>query len=127
VAVDEVERRFGTICVNQDIPHEKIPVTKPSVMHMPNKVSKSPIDEKQLILLQLSLDSKIEKTVTTLNPLGNKKLPLQKAKNPILCCYERTNRRKASFSQFDKIMIFPDAWSISPRTCRTEGISDAFF
>jgi hypothetical protein len=69
-------------------------------MHIPNKVSKSPIDEKQLILLQLSLDSKIEKTATTHNPLGNKELPLQKAKNPILCCNKRSHSRVAFFSQF---------------------------
>ena len=45
-------------------------------MHTTHKVTKSPIDEQQLSLLQLSLDSKIEKTVTTLNSLGNKELPL---------------------------------------------------
>jgi len=71
------------------------------------------------------MDSQIEKTATTHNPLGNKKLPFQKAENPLLCCDKGPHSRKAPFSQFEKIMIFPDTWSISPRTCGTEGIFES--
>ena len=114
VAVDEVKRRFGTIYANEDVPHEKIPMKKASVMHASHKVAKSPIDGKQLILIQFSLDSKIEKTVTVYNALGDKELPLQEAKDPILCGDKGTHSGEALFSQLEEIMKFPDAWSVSP-------------
>jgi hypothetical protein len=114
VAVDEVKRRFGSISINEDIPHEKIPVTKACVMHTSYKVAQPPIDGEQLILFQLSLDSKIKKTVTVYNTLGDKELTLQEAKDPILCGDEGTHSGEPSFSQLEKIMKFPDAWSTSP-------------
>ena len=97
-AVDKVERRFGIIYTNEDVPHEKIPVTKASVMHTSHKEAKSPIDGKQLMLLQLSLDSKIKKTGTVYNTLSDKELMLQEAKNPLLSSNEGTHSGEASFS-----------------------------
>ena len=117
VAVDEVKRGFGTISTNEDVPHEKIPVTKACVMHASYKVAQSPIDGKQLILFQPFLDSKIKKTVTVDNTLGDKELSLQEAKDPILCGDEGTHSGEAPFSQLEKIMKFPDAWSTSPGSC----------
>ena len=114
VAVDEVKRRFGTSATNEDVPHEKIPVTKASVMHASYKVAQSPIDGKQLILFQLFLDSKIKKTVTVYNTLSDKELVFQEAKDPILCGDEGTHSGEAPFSQLKEIMKFPDAWSASP-------------
>jgi hypothetical protein len=114
VAVDEVKGRFGTIYANEDIPHEKISVKKTGVMHTSHKVSKSPIDGKQLILIQLFLDSKIEKTVTVCNTLGDKELSLQEPKDTILCGNKGTHSGKASFPQLEEIIKFPDPWSASP-------------
>jgi hypothetical protein len=114
VAVDEVKRRFSTISTNEDVPHEKIPVTKASVMHASYKVAQSPVDGKQLILFQLFLDSKIKKTVTVYNTLSDKELVFQEAKDPILCGDEGTHSGEAPFSQLEEIMKFPDARSASP-------------
>jgi hypothetical protein len=83
-------------------------------MHTSHKVAQSPIDGKQLILFQPFLDSKIEKTGTVYYTLGDKELPLQEAKDPILCGDEGTHSGEASFSQLEEIMKFPDAWSASP-------------
>jgi hypothetical protein len=114
VAVDEVKRGFGTISTNEDVPHEKIPVTKACVMHTSHKAAQSPIDGKQLIMFQAFLDSKIKKTLTVYNTLGDKELSFQKAKDPILCGDEGTHSGEASFSQLEKIMKFPDARRSTP-------------
>jgi len=125
VAVDEVKRWFGTIYANEDVPQEKIPVKKASVMHTPHKISKSPVDGKQLILIQLFLDSKIEKTVTVCNTLCDKELPLQEAKATILCGDKGTHSGEASFSQLEEIIKFPNSWSASPGSHCTKGILES--
>ena len=114
VAVNEVKGRFGAIYPNEDVPQKKIPVTKASVMHTSNKIPKFPIDGKQLILVKLFLDSKIKKTVTVYNSLGDKELSLQEAEDSILCGDKGRHCGDVSFSQFEEILKFADAWSSTP-------------
>jgi hypothetical protein len=116
MAVDEVEFRFGTIYANKNVPHEKIPVKKTSVMHTSHQEAKPSIDGKQLIPLQLSLDSKIEKTCTFYNAFCDKELPFQETKNPLLCGNERTHSGDTSLSQLEEILKFSDTWSSPPRS-----------